>query len=244
MISTLTPITLPPDASDDAHNLALQFNQRLQEIELHLASLKGSDGQQASLSSDLDLSNKRVKNALVSRSYADAITRKEVKQSSAIRQPGTLSAQVANLTVNNLQVNQGQIIDANQVAAIVQAALSNSWPVGAVFPSVVSTNPATLLGFGTWTQIAQGQFLVGQKGTDTDFDTPEETGGSKTHTHAVDVGITVTGAPSGEFMATSGTAAYAAYGDHTHQVDPASVTSGNNSALPPYFVLYLWKRTA
>lgn len=30
------------------------------------------------------------------------------------------------------------------------ASVSNCWPVGSVFTAVVSTNPATLLGVGTW----------------------------------------------------------------------------------------------
>lgn len=59
---------------------------------------------------------------------------------------------------------------------------SDVWPIGAVFISVVSTNPATLLGFGTWSAFAAGRVLVGLDSGDTDFDTVEETGGAKTHT--------------------------------------------------------------
>ena len=49
-----------------------------------------------------------------------------------------------------------------------------------MFLSVVSTNPATLLGYGTWAAFGQGRMLLGWNTGDTD----EATGGSATHTHA------------------------------------------------------------
>jgi len=56
-----------------------------------------------------------------------------------------------------------------------------AWPVNSVFLGYTSTSPATLLGGGTWVQIAQGKMLVGQNPSDADFDVLGDTGGSKTH---------------------------------------------------------------
>ena len=53
-------------------------------------------------------------------------------------------------------------------------------PVGFVFISVVSTNPATLLGYGTWSLFGAGRTLIGIDSGDPDFDTVEETVGAKT----------------------------------------------------------------
>lgn len=54
-----------------------------------------------------------------------------------------------------------------------------AFPVGSVFLSVVTTNPATLLGYGTWSQVAGGLYLVGQTGAQT----AGQTIGSATHAH-------------------------------------------------------------
>lgn len=61
---------------------------------------------------------------------------------------------------------------------------SEAFPVGSVFIGVVSTNPGTLLGYGTWSAIGAGRVLVGLDSGDTDFDAVEETGGAKTKTIA------------------------------------------------------------
>jgi hypothetical protein len=92
---------------------------------------------------------------------------------------GTPAAPTATLGTNTTQL---------ATTAFVQAALQAMYPVGSVYiNATVSTNPATLLGFGTWVTVGDGKVLVNQDTTDTDFDVLGETGGSKSsvasHTH-------------------------------------------------------------
>lgn len=83
--------------------------------------------------------------------------------------------------------------DTTQVAttAFIQAALRAMFPIGSVYiNAAVTTNPATLFGFGTWVEIGAGRVLVGQNAADASFDTLGETGGSKdatlvSHQHGV-----------------------------------------------------------
>ena len=75
------------------------------------------------------------------------------------------------------------------LAKLASSALSNAYPVGSVYINAsVSTNPATLLGFGTWVSFGAGRVLVGVDSGDASFDTLGETGGTKdaivvSHTH-------------------------------------------------------------
>jgi hypothetical protein len=73
--------------------------------------------------------------------------------------------------------------------AFATVAIQAIYPVGSIYiNAAVATNPATLLGFGTWTAFAAGRVLVGLNGANAAFDTVEETGGSAddivvSHTH-------------------------------------------------------------
>jgi len=147
--------------------------------------------------------------------------------------------QAGDVTYENLNANSDVGTGATQVAQgnHTHAGGSEAFPIGSVFLSVVSTNPNTLLGYGTWSQIAAGQFLVGQNGADADFDVAEETGGAKTHTHAEHATYSHgqnTDAP--KWWDTAG-------GDSKPDAHPAQ-SHDTPSNLPPYFVIYCWKRTA
>lgn len=89
--------------------------------------------------------------------------------------------------------------------------VAEQWPIGSIFHCALATNPATLLGFGTWSRFGQGKMLVSQLSSDPDFASAGSTGGSKTakllaHTHTA-----TTSAASTSHTHTVGTAA-----DHTH----------------------------
>jgi hypothetical protein len=85
------------------------------------------------------------------------------------------------------------------------------YPVGSIYISTLSTNPATLLGFGTWEAFGEGRTLVGLKSTDTDFDTVGETGGVKT--------VTISQANLPNISTGAGTAHTHTQNAHTHTQD-------------------------
>lgn len=137
-----------------------------------------------------------------------------------------------------------------EVDSAIAAAREAAWPVGSVFIAVSSTNPATLLGFGTWTLFGQGRTLVGQNVADTDFDTAEETGGAKTHTlteseipaHTHDYSANATMTDAGtQYLAQRQSTSGGTAGTRT--TNPAGGGGAHNN-MPPYIVVYMWKRTA
>ena len=156
--------------------------------------------------------------------------------------------------------------------AFVQAAIALLYPVGSIYTNAtVSTNPGTLLGFGTWTAFGAGRVMVGYDSSNALFDSAEETGGSAdaitvSHTHtatstdsghshtlSISAGSSITGLGSSgssgwqgantgvTYVNTSGTNSSTASITTTVA---SSGSSGTNANYQPYITVYMWKRTA
>ena len=123
-------------------------------------------------------------------------------------------------------------------------------PVGSIYVSILSTNPGTLFGFGTWTAFAAGRCLVGLDAGQTEFDTVEETGGAKTHTLLTAEMPAHTHEQTAPTSASGGAVAFAmdtnASGADTAGNNATQSTGGGgaHNNLQPYIVVYIWKRTA
>ena len=143
--------------------------------------------------------------------------------------------------------------------AFVETATSSTniadqvYPIGAIFTTVTayanSAAVVTAIGGTTWTAFGGGKVLVGLDSSDSDFDTVEKTGGSKTHT------LTTAEMPShthnfnqhygdgsnntiNQLNTTDETAQYSQF---------TTDATGGGSAhtnVQPYIVVYFWKRTA
>ena len=151
--------------------------------------------------------------------------------------------------------------------AFVQAAIALLYPVGSIYTNAsVSTNPATLLGFGTWTAFGAGRVMVGFDAGNALFDTAEETGGSAdaitvSHTHTATSTVTDPGhfhsyeQPSNTFIQGSiggtgltnkfsGSTGSKTTGITVATTNASTGSSGTNANYQPYITVYAWKRTA
>ena len=209
-------------------------------------------------------SGKIIKGAEIDTEYtaiASAVASKADINSPAFT--GTPTAPTASAGTNTTQI---------ATTAFVTAALSAIYPVGSVYINAASsTNPSTLLGFGTWTEFGAGKVLVGLDSSDSLFDTLEETGGSKdatlvSHSHTATSTVTDPGhvhpplSPATSFggspnnsqglrgdvaqstnMATTGSATT---GISVATSIASAGSSGTNANVQPYIVVKMWKRTA
>lgn len=135
------------------------------------------------------------------------------------------------------------------------SSVADSYPIGSIYMNATnSANPASLLGFGTWTSFGTGRVLVGLDSTQSEFNSIGETGGAKTSAHT----LTIAEMPSHTHRQTqypgySVTASNVdqaprgvvgdAYGN-THIENTGGGGSHSHSTLQPYITVYMWKRTA
>ncbi|MBA6088607.1 hypothetical protein H4C81_06830 [Pseudomonas monteilii] len=139
--------------------------------------------------------------------------------------------------------------------AFVRAALIAVHPVGSLYLNASSaTNPATLLGFGTWTALGAGRMLIGVgSGTDSRGETKAfaagATGGEYNHL------LTVPELPSHNHTTPQGSVTPPAPGNYASGDDTTSTAFANpvggntggdqaHNNLPPYLGVYMWVRTA
>jgi len=168
-----------------------------------------------------------------------------------------INLEVANTDDLVLKLTGGDVGLQTQILSQVSiATVTAAYPVGSIYINAgVATNPGTLLGFGTWTAFGTGRVIVGVDSSDTDFDTVQETGGSKTdshslsiaelpaHTHQLgsnDSGTGTGGASNVEFTRSFGEGNGAS-------VTSSSVGSGSahtHDIVQPYITAYMWRRTA
>jgi hypothetical protein len=181
------------------------------------------------------------------------------------------------LPTGTVAVTQSTSDDSTKIAttAFVQAvtlAVKNElYPVGSIYTNATdSTNPGTLLGFGTWSAFGAGRVMVGLDAGNALFDTAEETGGSAdaivvSHTHTITDSGHVHAPPTGlnspyltnpfsgdgsidsstvtgsnERNATAGNTASAVTGISINSAG----SSGTNANYQPYITVRMWKRTA
>lgn len=184
---------------------------------------------------------------------ANAISSKADTNSPALT--GTPTAPTATAGSNTTQL---------ATTAFVTAALGLLYPVGSIYINASSaTNPATLMGFGTWEAFGTGKVMVGIDSADTLFDTLEETGGSKdavvvSHTHTAtvtDPGHSHSGNflfhGGGDYFRADAAQSFVTKGSSTPSASTGITVansntgvSGTNANVQPFVVVKMWKRTA
>ena len=205
--------------------------------------------------------------------YVDGVTsaiQTQINTKSPTASPtftGTPAAPTQSAGNNTTRIATTAFVTTAVSNATITAAEVNAlaYPIGSIYTAIVSTNPNTLLGVGTWSAFGSGKVLVGLDSGDGDFNSSEETGGAKTvdagtsgsttlstsqmpaHTHNMQqVYNSGSGAAGGvQFWNTDNlaqdqspvTLSTGGGSGHTH-------TTPSHSFVQPYIVVYFWKRTA
>lgn len=135
---------------------------------------------------------------------------------------GTPTAPTANVDTNNTQIATcGFVRNAIAKFAPMLDTMKKIYPVGSIYMSTVSTNPATLFGFGTWEAMPAGRVLLAQgKSSWSTTYNAGSTGGEATHQ------LTIAEIPSHDHAVSIQSS-----GDHNHIA--SSNKSGTHSHVLP-----------
>ena len=174
---------------------------------------------------------------------SDAVT------TAKINADAVTGAEIADDAIDSEHYTDGSI----DVAHLSAGAIAAAYPVGSIYMNASSsTNPNTLLGFGTWSSFGDGRVLLGEGGGYANG----STGGATTAAHT----LTTAEMPAHQHGTSWGELHGNKYGTQgSSQVGSASTDYDNNeflsesiggggshshSTLQPYIVVYMWKRTA
>jgi hypothetical protein len=190
---------------------------------------------------------------------ANAIASKADINSETFTGTPTLPAGTIATTVADNTDSSTKIATTAFVQSVKTLVLQSVFPVGAIYTSYnVATDPATVLGFGTWSAI-EGKVLAGYQSGDSDFGTAGGTGGTKdavvvSHTH----NLTDPGHTHNTSIAvgtqTEGSSLAIGVGRTLQVIATTSATtgisidsageSGTGKNLQPYVTVHMWRRTA
>ena len=181
------------------------------------------------------------------------------------------------VSAHNLNIMDKGIYDAmldigalQEVVRAFETRLLAMHPVGSIEINVTGTNPSEYIG-GTWVAWGSGRVPVGVDASQSEFDTVEETGGNKSHTHTNpstgSTALTIEQIPShrhilpsagaqgeisqyrisgltdlGRYESSGAFSSSAVGGGQGHTHSMGS--TGEASTLQPYITCYMWKRTA
>lgn len=172
-----------------------------------------------------------ARDLFLSTSYSDVI-----KSSETIAKWHKDGAYIKHIDTKQIKVNGKDIFDIDKI-----------YPIGSIYMSVNSTNPSVLFG-GTWEQL-KDRFLLGSGNTYSNG----ATGGAATvtlninqipvHSHAQVVTANPgTGSINGRRDYVSDNTGLSSYQQGVNTYNAGGGQAHNN--MPPYLVVYMWKRTA
>ncbi len=152
-----------------------------------------------------------------------------------------------NTQLTTLQTTIENNVD-TKITTAKNDTLLKVYPVGSIYTSVNTTNPGTLFG-GTWERI-KGRFLLSADDTTYKINA---TGGEATHvltvnempSHNHGITINIQHNADGEYVNSESLLSDIQVGGKRRYYDVTDLAGGDqaHNNMPPYLVVYMWKRT-